>query len=177
MKALNTLSFSFLPRFVRGSLGVGALLLLPFLASAQQKTTFTINEPFKKSMYGDQRVDQMKYRDLRSIMMATGDDRIARNMRKISGKSAASLTCVVLGNIAMAGGLAFMMAGGEGATGLLAGGAGIMVVGAIAGSGQRGLLKKSMVRYNEVVGDASFTPGATSMNGKTVVGGTLTFTF
>ena len=177
MKTLTSLRLSFLPLFVRRSLGIGGFLLLPFLASAQQKTTFTINEPIKKSMYGDQRVSEMKWKNLKSIMMASGDEEIIRNMRKISGKNAGNITCLVLGNLAMAGGLASMLADGEGATGLLAGGAGIMLVGAIIGSGNKRLVKNSMLRYNEINGGATFTPGTSSINGKTVVGGTLTFTF
>lgn len=163
---MTSLRLSFLP-----------LLLLPFLASAQQKTTFTINDPFKKSMYGDQRVSDMKWKDLKSIMMATGDEEVVRNMRKISGKNAASITCIVIGDLMMAGGLAVMLADGDGGTGLLAGGAGVLLAGAIAGSGSKGLLKKSMLRYNEIAGGTSFAPGTTTINGQTGLGATLTFRF
>ena len=177
MKALTSLRLSILPLFVRRSLGIGGFLLLPFLASAQQKPTFTITDPAKKSLYGDQRISEMKWKDLKSIMIATGDEEIVRNMRKISGKRAASVTCIVIGNLAMAGGLAMMLADSEGSTGLLVGGAGIMVVGAVAGSGSNGLIKRSMMRYNEINGGASFAPGTTSINGQTTLGGTLSFTF
>ncbi len=152
-------------------------LLLPFLASAQQKPLFNVADPYKNSTYGDQRINQMKWKDLKSIMMATGDEQIVRNMRKISGKRAAGVTGIWIGNLAMAGGIALMLADSDGATGLLLGGAGIMVVGAAAGSGQKGLMKRSMLRYNEVAGGISFTPGATLIDGQAGFGGMLTLRF
>lgn len=166
MKTLTSLRIAILP-----------FLLLPFLASAQQKAKFTINEPFKKSTYGDQLVSKMKWKELKTIMMATGDEEIVRNMRKISGKNAGNLTCIVIGDLMMAGGLAVMLADGDGGTGLLAGGAGMLVVGAIVGSGSKGLLKRSMLRYNTLNGGTSLVPGTTTIDGQTALGASLTVRF
>ncbi|HQV39156.1 MAG: hypothetical protein IPL81_06715 [Flavobacteriales bacterium] len=167
MKAFAALRLATLP-----------LLLLPLLATAQQKQQFNVTDPLKHSTYGERPVFGMKGKELKAIFMATGDEQIVRNMRKISTKRAVSLTGIIIGDLVMAGGLAITLSGNDGGTGLLAGGAGILLIGAIAGSGQKGLIKRSMLRYNEVTGGStSFLPGTTTINGQTALGGTLSFTF
>jgi hypothetical protein len=166
MKMLTSLRLALLP-----------LLLMSMLVNAQQRTTFNVVEPFKKSTYGDQLVNRMNFKELKSIMMATGDDEIVRNMRKISGKRAISTTGVILGNLVMAGGLTLMLADAEGATGLLAGGAGVMLIGAIAGSGGNRLLRNSMLRYNSLAPSISIAPGTGSLNGTRVFGAQLNVHF
>lgn len=166
MKTLTSLRLSFLP-----------LLLLPLLACAQEKPSFTIQKPFGRSTYGDRPLRRMAYQELKSILLVTGDDEIVRNVRKIGAKRAVSGFFSYMGGFSIGCGAVLVAKEEDLGMPLVLGGAGAVIVSALIGSGSKGLLKRSMLRYNDLLSGATFVPGTTSINGHTGIGGTLTLTF
>ncbi len=186
MKTSITLRLSILP-----------LLLLPFLASAQQKTTFTIADPFKKSMYGDQRVNRMKFKDLKAALLTGNDEGIVHDVRTLESKSTASavlnytgLALVTLGATMNLLGTASEMPSNNGwgrsssttsssinGLGFMVAGVGLELVGAVVHSGYRSTLKHAMRRHNELIGGASVSPGTVSIDGSLAPGAMLTVHF
>lgn len=130
---------------------------------------FQIKSPFGKTTYNGTSINNIKWKTLKSTLLSVNDAEINSNMQKINTKRTIGMTTVILGNILMAVGLSQMLtadvmaAGGGEGTGLIAAGAGVMLVGAIAGAGTKGLMKKSMIKYNSVAGanasvQIQFTP-------------------
>ena len=110
---------------------------------------FIINTPFKKSTYNGVELRSMKHKELKQILLEVNDPVINKKMKAHSAKSAVSTTLMIIGNIVMAAGLVSTSTSGEGSAALVAGG-GIILLSALVGIGNKGLLKASMLRYNEV---------------------------
>lgn len=112
--------------------------------------TFQIKTPFGKTTYNGTSISRIKWQTIKATLLSVNDSEINSNIQKINTKRTIGLTTNILGNLLIGFGLGQMIAGSGEGTGLIAAGAGIMVVGAIAGSGSKGLLKKSMIKYNSL---------------------------
>lgn len=136
-------------------LAILAWVGLPLLAAAQAPKQFTIAEPFKKSTYDGKEVRQMKFKDLKAILLAPNDAEINASIQKIKGKRALSSVVVGIGVVVMGAGGAATGLGEDGGTAIMAGGAGILVIGTALGGGTGKHLERAITRYNQVVGGTS----------------------
>ena len=187
MKTMTSLRLSFL-----------LLLLLPFLASAQEKTRFIITDPIFKSTYNGEKVKRMSFKELKTALLSTGDEQVAHDVRKLETKHHVGGAFIYTGTGLLVIGAALNLvstandaqpssgwhnstsrtsSSGSPGLGLMAGGLVVELVGCIIHSGYKRTLKHAIYRHNEVIGGTSFSPGTTSINGQTALGATLSFTF
>lgn len=132
-----------------------ALVALPLLAHAQAPKLFAIADPFKKSTYDGKELRQMKFKVLKAILLAPNDPEINASIQKIKGKRALSSVVVGIGVVVMGAGGAVTGLGEDGGTAIMAGGAGILVIGTALGGGTGKHLQRAVTRYNQVVGGTS----------------------
>lgn len=181
------------------------VLCLGNLAYAQIPTTndnkFHVVSPLKRSTYNGVKIKNIKYRDLKKTLLSKNDPQITHNIQAISTKSAVSTTLVCIGAAVMVAAFVKSVSDisqnnsrppvrsnpsrttyndGSEASSIMVVGALIEVIGSCVNIGNKSLLRKSMLRYNEVNPTAPKTNLSLNIqpvNNRAGVGITLTHKF
>lgn len=128
--------------------------------AVQTAGAFNIVSPLKNSTYKGELVKQMKWKNLKSILLQPNDPELNKAVNQLITKQTILITGFVIGNVLLAVSLAQMISdnegirsdGGTAGIGLVGAGAGVMLVSAIAASGSKRIFKNAMSRYNWVTG-------------------------
>ena len=183
MKTLNTIRLTIL---------IG--MLLPILAHGQERTPFLITSPIYKSTYNGKMVKRMRFKELKAVLLTTGDEQIAEDVKQLQTKSSVGGAFLYTGTGLLLVGSALNLASTMSdvrtvnsgrvnvkdetpGTGFVVGATVVILIGAIIHSGYKKTLSRAIFRHNDIIRNTSLVPSTTSVNGQHAMGAQLTVRF
>lgn len=121
--------------------------------AVKQYDQFKIKDVVLKSTFHGIEIGSMRWKKLKGILRNVNDQEINKDLSKLQTKRVLNTTFSVIGCTLLGIGAAgiLLVPEDQSSTGILAAGLGFFIGGSIAGSGSRALIKKMMIRFNEVI--------------------------